>query len=73
MMTPAMALRYGLIRRPPPSAYALTESTVSPTPKKTGTGIVLKEKPLRVSLLINVVKLASTNEVALTNQLAAVR
>jgi hypothetical protein len=68
-----MALRYGLIRRPPPSAYAPTESTTTLTPKKTGTGIVLKEKPLRVSLLINVVKLASTNEVALTNQLAAVR
>jgi hypothetical protein len=72
-MPPAMALRYGLIRRPPPSAYAPTESTTTLTPKKTGTGIVLKEKPLRVSLLINVVKLASTNEVALTNQLAAVR
>lgn len=55
-MNPSLARRYGLRPMAPPTeAAAQTDPSAAPAPKKTG--VVLKEKPLQVTLLVEAVKL----------------
>lgn len=60
-MSAAMAARYGLGRRggpaPPPAAAAPT-APAAPAPASKKTGIVLKERPLKITLMVDAVKLA---------------